>query len=71
MRDYICSRKGCGYTQLPGGNRLQLTVMPTAFCEGRCPFCVAAAGRNDKSRLELAKLERLLQEDELRRILRG
>lgn len=41
VKDYICSADGVTYPRKPENIRLQLSVSPTSFCPGQCPFCIA------------------------------
>jgi len=66
-----CSRDGGPYTQKPEQIKLQLSICPTAYCPGKCPFCIAYPGINSRDRLDLKKLENALRQLGERKIVRG
>ncbi len=41
VKNYICSADGVMYPEKPENIKLQLSVCPTSFCPGNCPFCIA------------------------------
>jgi len=71
VKNYICARDGGPYRQKPSPSRLQLTILPTGYCDAKCPFCIAAP-TTDRRRLDPEKLHRTLlrlkQDDAVRGI---
>lgn len=69
VKSYICSADGVNYPQKPDNIRLQLSVCPTSFCPGNCPFCIAG-GTASKQKIDLNKFEKVMrllkQEDRVR-----
>ncbi len=69
VKNYICSADGVHYKKKPQNVQLQLSVCPTSYCSGGCPFCIA---KDIKSRRKLdigkfANVMRLLKaEDRIR-----
>ena len=62
-KNYICARDGGCYLEKPGTPKLQLSILPTNFCDLSCPFCSARSlGTLGNSRLDLGKLEPVLKE---------
>ena len=69
VKDYVCSPEGVYYRKKPEHVQLQLSVCPTSFCPGGCPFCIA---KDTKTRWRLSldrfqrTMEMLKREDRLR-----
>ncbi len=60
VKNYICSRNGCPYSEKKKPVRLQLSIFPTMYCGAACPFCVMAGLTDQKKHLDITKLARLL-----------
>ena len=41
VKNYICSADGVNYKMKPENVQLQISVCPTSYCPGSCPFCIA------------------------------
>ena len=69
VKNYICSADGVHYKKKPGKVKLQLTVCPTSYCPGNCPFCIAKDTKA-KRKLDIDKfahvMRRLKEEDRVR-----
>lgn len=75
VKNYICSRDGGEYKEKGEHPRLQLSIIPTDFCDCNCPFCSAHelgdnAG-NTKHFLDRKKLLNTLKELNCIDIVRG
>ena len=70
VKNYICARDGGAYRQKPDRITLQLSILPTGYCNARCPFCIAAP-TDDPRRLDPAKLRRTLEALRREEIVRG
>lgn len=69
VKNYICSADGVHYPKKPEHVQLQLSVCPTSYCPGGCPFCIAKDTKS-RRRLDLRRfqktMELLKREDRLR-----
>ncbi len=59
-RGYVCSQDGINYPEKPPKTKLQLTILPTSFCAGKCPFCIAT-NTSERNSLDIDKLEKALE----------
>ncbi len=71
VKNYVCSKNGCPYKEKEKPIKLQLSICPTSFCGGRCPFCVAAETKGKREFLDIKKLEKTLLPLHEQNILRG
>ena len=71
LKNYICSKNGCPYKEKEKPVKIQLSVCPTSYCGGHCPFCVAAETKGKREFLDLGKLEKTLIPLHEQNILRG
>ena len=71
VKNYMCSKNGCPYVEKCEPVQIQLSISPTSFCTGSCPFCVAAKNKSDKGFLDVKKLETVLVELQKMNIVRG
>ncbi len=62
VKNYDCARNGCPYREKPRPVKLQLFLIPTAYCSGNCPFCVASDTRRRKGFIDPERLRRVLEE---------
>ena len=62
VKNYDCAQNGGAYREKPRPIQLQLFILPTYYCPGNCPFCVAAETRRRKVSLDPEKLRRVLKE---------
>ena len=62
VKAYDCAANDGPYREKERPIRLLLFLVPTAYCPGDCPFCVAGDTRRKKGFLDTAKLRRVLQE---------
>lgn len=60
VKDYICSADGVTYTKKPENIQLQLSVYPTSYCPGVCPFCIAKDTKTHKM-LDIQKFSTAMQ----------
>ena len=69
VKNYICSEDGVNYKKKPENVQLQMSVCPTSFCSGNCPFCIAKDIKS-KRKLDINKftdvMMRLKAEDRIR-----
>ena len=69
VKNYICSEDGINYKQKPENVQLQLSVCPTSYCPGSCPFCIAKNTKSER-KLDIGKfaavMRRLKAEDRVR-----
>ena len=69
VKNYICSEDGVNYKKKPENIQLQMSVCPTSFCPGNCPFCIAKDIKS-KRVLDINKfadvMRRLKEEDRIR-----
>ena len=69
VKSYICSPDGIHYQNKPEQIKLQLSVCPTTFCPGKCPFCMLTDTAENR-RLDPEKfasvMRRLKEEDRIR-----
>ncbi len=69
VKKYICSEDGVNYKEKPENVQLQMSVCPTSFCPGNCPFCIAKDIKS-KRKLDINKftdvMNRLKAEDRIR-----
>ena len=69
VKNYICSEDGVNYKKKPENVQLQMSVCPTSFCPGNCPFCIAKDIKS-KRKLDIDKfsdvMSRLKAEDRIR-----
>ena len=70
VKDYICSEDGIHYRRKPEDIKLQLSICPTSFCSAHCPFCIAK-NTGKKDRIDLKKLEAVLEKLKEEKIVRG
>lgn len=75
VKDYCCSADGIHYKPKTENPKLQLSICPTTFCGGNCPFCVAAERNHHKKDeacfIDTGKLEQVLLSLERENIVRG
>ena len=69
VKNYICSEDGVHYKKKPENVQLQLSVCPTSYCPGSCPFCIAKNTKS-KRKLDISRfsdvMRRLKAEDRVR-----
>ena len=71
VKNYKCSINGGCYQEKKKPIKLQLSICPTYYCGGHCPFCVAAGMTDKKGFLDIAKLEKALTELHSLDVVRG
>ncbi len=71
VKNYICSSDGIHYQEKPKDLKLQLSILPTDYCDCRCSFCIAAKNRTSRKQIDLKKLESVLQELAGEDVIRG
>jgi Predicted Fe-S oxidoreductases len=72
VKNYICSKNGCPYTEKnEDPPKIQLSITPTSFCAASCPFCVAASTISNQRFLDIKKLENVLVELNHMNVVRG
>ena len=62
VKNYKCSINGGCYKEKDKPVRLQLSICPTYFCDGHCPFCSMAGRKDREGYLDIKKLEKVLKE---------
>ena len=60
VKNYVCSADGVNYPLKQEPVQLQMSVCPTMYCEGKCPFCIAKNIRS-KQKLDVGKFARVMQ----------
>lgn len=71
IKNTRCSKNGIDYEELPPDTKLQLSILPTDFCQGSCRFCIASSSIKRHDILDINKLEKALIEIKNRDMLRG
>ena len=74
VKNYRCAKDGCPYEEKNKPIKLQLSVCPTSYCAGACPFCSAGTlphgGTAEKKFIDTVRLEKVLvtlhEEDRIR-----
>ncbi len=59
VKNYLCSKDGGSYKEMPEQVKLQLSITPTSFCSAKCPFCIAE-NTSSNNRIDPKKLEKAL-----------
>lgn|GEM_PF-1183495 len=62
LKNYGCSQDGGPYPEKEMPLKMKLSICPTQFCAGGCPFCVAAKTISRKGFLDIEKLRTALLE---------
>lgn len=70
-KGYVCSEDGINYKAKPEQIKLQISIIPTDYCPGKCPFCIAGKTIRNNNSLDLKILENRLQELKKVNIVRG
>ncbi len=61
VKNYICSEDGVLYKEKPANIQLQMSVCPTSFCPGDCPFCIAKDTKS-KQKLNIEKFAKTMRQ---------
>ena len=61
VKNYVCRINGCPYREKKKPVKLTLSITPSSYCGGQCPFC-SAKQRDIKQFLDIKKLETVLRE---------
>ena len=69
-KNYHCSVNGAPNREKKRPLKLQLSICPTMYCPGHCPFC-SAPGSNERAFLDIKKLEFVLRELKAAEAVRG
>lgn len=70
VKNYKCRSENQPYEEKPKDIKLQLSIILSEFCNGKCPFCIAKP-TSDTTRLDLARLNLLLKSLKEEDIVRG
>ena len=62
VKNYKCSINGGCYAEKEKPVKIQLSICPTYFCGGKCPFCSMAGKKDLSGFLDIARLEKVLKE---------
>ncbi len=71
IKNYNCAKNGGEYRLKPEIPKLQVSILPTGFCNAKCPFCISEKTNNDRNFISLQALERTLHELNKTQIVRG
>lgn len=69
LKNYGCSKDGGPYFEKEPPFTIKLSICPTQFCAGGCPFCVAANTVSNTGFLDIEKLRTALLELKARDII--
>lgn len=70
VKNYKCRGLNSDYEQKPSDIKLQLSIVLTEFCNGRCPFCIAKPTDNP-AKLDMTRLEKMLLDLKSENVVRG